>query len=168
MDAVRSLRSVERRSPAVTRAVALVEELARQRRPLGIAELAWSLDLAKSPVANLRTGLEGANVIRRVGGRWALGYKAVELGQAFLVGTDRVQEFRWAASGLPARRCSAWTSCTPTSTRQRGCAVDDEQNTEGVVCVSVALSGTEIPTAVSATLLAARTTDQQRTGLWGI
>ncbi|PWK85560.1 IclR family transcriptional regulator [Lentzea atacamensis] len=240
MDSVRSLRSVESKSPAVTRAVALVEELARQRRPLGIAELARSLDLAKSTVANLCTALEGTHMIRRVDGRWALGYKVVELGQAFLAGTDLVDEFRRGAHELPVgaqetmllavldglevvylarhdgsqpvrlasdigRRMPAVVTALGKAmlaslpddelaerltgvgrlpvltsrshrtmdelrrdldeTRQRGYAVDDEQNTEGVVCVSVALSGTRIPTAVSATLLAARMTDQMRTGL---
>lgn len=240
MDTVRSLRSVESKSPAVTRAVALVEELARQRRPLGIAELARSLDLAKSTVANLCTALEGTHMIRRVDGRWALGYKVVELGQAFLASTDLVDEFRRTANELPVgaqetmllavldgvevvylarhdgsqpvrlasdigRRMPAVVTAlgkamlaslpddeleerlagvgklpmiTPRShrtmdelrrdldaTRQRGYAFDDEQNTEGVVCFSVALPGTGTPTAVSVTLLAARLTDQLRTGL---
>lgn len=240
MDVVRSLRSVESKSPAVTRAVALVEELARQRRPLGIAELARSLDLAKSTVANLCTALEGTHMIRRVDGRWTLGYKVVELGQAFLAGTDLVEEFRRTSDELPVgaqetmllgvldgldvvylarhdgsqpvrlasdigRRMPAVVTALGKAmlaslpadaleerlagvgqlpvitsrshrtmdelrrdldaTRQRGYAVDDEQNTEGVACVSVALTGTCTPTAVSATLLAARMTDQLRTGL---
>ena len=38
----------------MTRAVALVDELARQRTPVGIAELARSLDLAKSTVAKVK------------------------------------------------------------------------------------------------------------------
>ena len=41
--------------------------------------------------------------------------------------------------------------------RQRGYAVDDEQNTIGVTCFGVALSG-EQPTAVSTTLLSHRIT----------
>ena len=86
----------------MTRAVALVEELARLRTPVGIAELARSLDLAKSTIANLCAALEGTHLIRRVDGGWALGYKVVELGQAFLAGTDMVQEFRRAAGALPA------------------------------------------------------------------
>ncbi|NKE63519.1 helix-turn-helix domain-containing protein [Lentzea sp. PSKA42] len=101
VDSARSLRSVDSRSPAVTRAVALVEELARQRRPVGIAELARALDLAKSSVANLCAALEGTHMIRRVEGGWALGYKVVELGQAFLAGTDLVEEFRRTATTLP-------------------------------------------------------------------
>jgi IclR family transcriptional regulator, blcABC operon repressor len=240
VESVRSLRSVESRSPAVTRAVALVEELARQRRPLGIAELARALDLAKSTVANLCTTLEGTHMIRRVDGRWALGYKVVELGQAFLEGTGLVEEFRRTAHHLPvgahetmllavldgvevvylarhdgsqtvrlasdiSRRMPAVATALGKAmlaampcdvlderlagiaelpvltsrshrtmdelrrdldvTRERGYAVDDEQNTEGVVCVGVALPGTGTPTAVSATLLAARMTDRLRDGL---
>jgi DNA-binding IclR family transcriptional regulator len=236
------MRSVESKAPAVTRAVALVEELARQRRPLGVAELARSLDLAKSTVANLCAALEDTHMIRRVDGRWTLGYKVVELGQAFLAGTDLVQEFRRAADELPVgaretvllavldgldvvylarhdgtqpvrlasdigRRMPAVATAlgkamlaslpgealeerlasvgelpvlTPRShrtiddlrrdveaTRRRGYAVDDEQNTEGVVCVSVALPGARTPTAVSATLLAARMTEELRAGLVG-
>ncbi|WP_245849529.1 IclR family transcriptional regulator, partial [Lentzea kentuckyensis] len=96
-----SLRLVDSRAPAVTRAVALVEELARHRKPVGIAELARSLDLAKSTVSNLCTALEGTRMIRRVEGGWQLGYKVVELGQAFLAGSDVVEEFRRATSRLP-------------------------------------------------------------------
>jgi DNA-binding IclR family transcriptional regulator len=238
LGAPQSLRSVDSRSPAVTRAVALVEELARQRRPVGIAELARSLDLAKSTIANLCAALEGTHMIRRVDGGWALGYKVVELGQAFLAGTDVVQEFRRAAGTLPVggretvllavldgvevvylarhdgkqpvrlasdigarmpagvtalgkamlaslpddeladrlSRVHELPALTAKShrtldalrrdldeTRERGYAVDDEQNTAGVTCVSVALpGGVEPPTAVSATLLTARLTKKLR------
>ncbi len=85
----------------MTRAVFLLEELARQGRPVGIAELARSLDLAKSTVANLCTALEGTGMIRRVDGRWALGHKVVELGQGYLAGTDAVEEFRRTVGTLP-------------------------------------------------------------------
>lgn len=235
LDAARSLRTVASRSPAVTRAVALVEELARLRRPVGIAELARSLDLAKSTIANLCTALEGTDMIRRVNGGWVLGYKVVELGQAFLDGTDLVEEFRRRASVLPVggqetmllavldgtevvylarhdgtqpvrlasdigRRMPAVGTALGKAmlaglpddelderlalvdvlpvltarshrtfaelrrdlevTRERGYAVDDEQNTEGVTCLSVAVpGGGGPPAAVSATLLTARLTD---------
>lgn len=97
----RSLRSVDSPAPAVTRAVALLEELARSGDPLTLTELARRLDLAKSTVANLCAALEGSGMVRRSDTRWALGYKVVELGQGFLSGTDLVTEFRRLTDELP-------------------------------------------------------------------
>lgn len=238
--APRSLRAVDSRAPAVTRAVALLEELAR-RGPLSLTELARSLDLAKSTVANLCAALEDSHMIRRMDQRWALGYKVVELGQGFLAGTDLVAEFRRAAAALPVaaqetvllavldhldvvylarhdgnqpvrlasdigRRLPAAVTALgkamlaalprreverrlatidelPVFTarshrsvdalcrdlddiRERGYSLDDEQNTEGVTCVGVALSGASgAPTAVSATMLSARMTPALRDSL---
>jgi DNA-binding IclR family transcriptional regulator len=238
--APRSLRDVDSRAPAVTRAVALLEELAR-RGPLSLTELARSLDLAKSTVANLCAALEDSHLIRRMDQRWALGYKVVELGQGFLAGTDLVAEFRRAATVLPVaaqetlllavldhldvvylarhdgnqpvrlasdigRRLPAVVTALgkamlaslppaeldrrlaaveelPVYTarshrtmdelradldeiRQRGYSLDDEQNTEGITCVGVALPGTpDTPTAVSATMLTARVTPELRDSL---
>lgn len=229
-----SLRSVDSRSPAVTRAVALLEELARVRRPVALADLARSLDLAKSTIANLCTALEAADMIRRVEGRWALGHKIVELGEGFQAGTDVVQEFRRAAAALPAggrdtmylavlagidvvylarhdgsqpvrpvgdiggrapavitALGKATLACLPAddlearlalvaempvltprshrtvdalrrdldSIRERGYAVDDEQYTEGISCLAVAIPGrVGTPAGVSVTLLTARLT----------
>jgi DNA-binding IclR family transcriptional regulator len=97
---MRSMREVDSRAPAVTRAVALLEMLAL-RGPLSLTELARGLDLAKSTVANLCGALEASHMIRRADQRWALGYKVVELGQGFLAGTDLVGEFRRATPALP-------------------------------------------------------------------
>jgi DNA-binding IclR family transcriptional regulator len=97
----RSLRSIDSPSPAVTRAVALLEELARTGGPLTLTELARRLDLAKSTVANLCGALEGSGMVRRTDSRWALGYKVVELGQGFLSGTDLVAEFKRLTDDLP-------------------------------------------------------------------
>ncbi len=236
-----SLRSADSRSPAVTRAVGLLEELARSQRPLSLTELARSLGLAKSTVANLCSALEGSHMIRRIDGRWTLGYKVLELGQGFLAGTDLVNEFRRTAATLPVaaqetlllaildqvdvvylarhdgsqpvrlasdigRRMPAVVTAlgkamltslpreemdlrlatigelpvfTPRShrsmdalrrdldsTRERGYAVDDEQNTEGVTCIGVALPRRhETPIAVSVTLLTARLTTDLREAL---
>lgn len=229
------------RSPAVTRAVGLLEELARSQRPLSLTELARALGLAKSTVANLCSALEGSHMIRRIDGRWTLAYKVLELGQGFLSGTDLVNEFRRSAATLPVasretlllailehldvvylarhdgsqpiklasdigQRLPAVVTAlgkamlatlpseeldrrletmgelpvfTPRShrsmdalrrdldsTRERGYAVDDEQNIEGVTCIGVALPGRrDTPIAVSVTLLTARLTTGLRESL---
>ncbi|MEO6085445.1 MAG: IclR family transcriptional regulator [Umezawaea sp.] len=92
---------MESRSPAVTRAMGVLEELARRREPVGLTDLARSLDLAKSTVANLCAALEQSHVVRRVGTRWALDYKVVEFSESFLAATDLVGEFRTTAAALP-------------------------------------------------------------------
>ena len=97
---VRSVRTVDSPAPAVTRAVALLEELARSG-PLTLTELGRRLDLAKSTIANLCAALEGSGMVRRADTRWTLGYKVVELGQGFLAGTDLVAEFRRLTDELP-------------------------------------------------------------------
>lgn len=101
MASFRSLRVVHSRSPAVTRAVGILEELARSPEPLSLTELARRLDLAKSTVANLCAALEACRMVRRLGGRWALDHKVVELGQGFLAGTSVVDEFLRHAACMP-------------------------------------------------------------------
>ena len=101
MNEVRSLREVESRSPAVTRAVAVLEEVARSRDPLGVSALARRLGLAKSTIANLCAALETTGMVRRVGDGWLLGYKIYELGEQFRAGTDLVAEFERLAARLP-------------------------------------------------------------------
>lgn len=100
----RSLRSLDSRSPAVTRAIGVLSELSRRGVPTRLAELARSLDLAKSTVANVCAALEDCHVVRRVDGLWALDYRVVEFGQSFLASTDIVAEFRRAAAALPKAR----------------------------------------------------------------
>lgn len=85
----------------------MLTELAQRRVPTRLSDIARSLGLAKSTVANVCAALEDSRVLRRVNGLWALDYKVVEFGQSFLTGTDIVTEFRRTAAVLP--RASAET-----------------------------------------------------------
>jgi DNA-binding IclR family transcriptional regulator len=81
-------------APAVTRAVAILDYLAEERgAPAGPSELARRLGLPKSSIANICTALAEAGLVRRVGTGFALGRKVAELGGAYLVTVDLVQEF---------------------------------------------------------------------------
>ncbi len=80
-------------APAVTRAAAILELLAHQRRPVGLGELARTLDLPKSSAANVCLALEAAGLLWRTDAGFTLGRKTVELGGAYLSGMDQVQEF---------------------------------------------------------------------------
>jgi DNA-binding IclR family transcriptional regulator len=101
---VSDLRGVESPAPAVTRAAAVLELLAAEPEPMALTDIARRLGLAKSSVANLCAALENAQLTRRIGGRWALGHRLVELGAAFLAGADVVGEFLRTCRELPTAR----------------------------------------------------------------
>jgi DNA-binding IclR family transcriptional regulator len=94
------LRNIDSPAPAVTRAAAVLDVLAHEAGPVPLTDIARRLGLAKSSVANICAAMEGVGLVRRVGGRWALGYRLVELGAAFLAGADIVGEFHRACNEL--------------------------------------------------------------------
>lgn len=236
-----SLRDMRSSAPAVVRAAALLAILAEPGvETMGPSDLARRLGLPKSTVANLCSALEQVGFVRRVDGRYELGYRLLELGAAYSDRIDIIQEFkeastrlRWASqetiqlailegaeitylarhdgtqpvrlgAGIGRRMPAPCTALgkamlaeldpaevkarigalpafpvlTPYSkqnmaelmddldgVRSRGYAIDDEENSVGVVCYSIALPnmGSNSPRrAVSVTLLKARETAELR------
>src|SRR5206468_12863380 len=89
-------------APAVTRAGAILDLLAESDGDApGPSELARRLGLPKSSIANICNALADLGLVRRIGTGFALGRKLAELGGAYLVAVDMVQEFYEAARGLP-------------------------------------------------------------------
>src|SRR6478752_3788801 len=81
-------------APAVTRAAAILDVLAEDGAvALGPSELARRLGLPKSSIANICGALADVGFLRRVGTGFALGRRLAELGGAYLVAVDMVQEF---------------------------------------------------------------------------
>lgn len=226
--------------PAVVRAVAILEAVAASEEPVRAAELCNELGLARSTMSNLISSLEAVGMLRRSGNGWLIGYKALEIGQSAISGTDLTTQFRDIAASLPhlraettllatldgpdvlylARRDGTQSvrlasdigrklpavvtalgkamlaalepaeieafferypelpHVTPRShrthqalyqdlvkTKARGWALDDEQNTVGVLCLSVSVPHANRPLAVSTTLLSARITDRLKDAL---
>ena len=90
-------------APAVTRAAAILDVLAEDGAvALGPSELARRLALPKSSIANICGALADVGFVRRVGTGFALGRRLAELGGAYLVAVDMVQEFYEVARSLPA------------------------------------------------------------------
>jgi DNA-binding IclR family transcriptional regulator len=90
-------------APAVTRAAAILDVLAEDGAvAFGPSELARRLGLPKSSIANICGALADVGLVRRVGTGFALGRRLAELGGAYLVAVDMVQEFYDAARELPA------------------------------------------------------------------
>jgi DNA-binding IclR family transcriptional regulator len=86
----------------VTRAAAILDILAEDGAiALGPSELARRLGLPKSSIANICGALADSGLVRRVGTGFALGRRLAELGGAYLVAVDMVQEFYEAARQLP-------------------------------------------------------------------
>lgn len=89
-------------APAVTRAAAILDALARMNgEAAGPSELARRLHLPKSSIANICVTLADTGLLRRIGTGFALGRRLAELGGAYLATVDEVQEFYEACPKLP-------------------------------------------------------------------
>jgi DNA-binding IclR family transcriptional regulator len=83
-----------RRAPAVTRAAAILELLARTSGvALGPTDIARSLSMAKSSVSYVCEALVEAGLARRDGSGYQLGHRLVGLGAAYLDSVDTVSIF---------------------------------------------------------------------------
>ena len=88
--------------PAVTRALSLLDRLARQREPMSLAELTSELALPKSSVHGLCNTLMSFGYLRRQpDGAFLIGPRVMNLAEAFVSGTDVAQQFSalWADAG---------------------------------------------------------------------
>ncbi len=88
--------------PAVTRALSLLDRLARQREPMSLAQLTHELALPKSSVHGLCNTLMSFGYLRRQpDGAFLIGPRVMTLAEAFVSGTDAAQEFNalWADAG---------------------------------------------------------------------
>lgn len=91
-------------APAVTRAVRLLDALARLTGPLTLTELAGALGLAKSSTANLCLALEASSMIERIPQGYRLGRRTAELGGAFAAQFQQVREFYAVCDASPVLR----------------------------------------------------------------
>jgi IclR family transcriptional regulator, blcABC operon repressor len=88
--------------PAVTRALMLLDHLARQRGPMSLAQLTSELALPKSSVHGLCQTLTSFGYLRRgADGAFQIGPRVMSLAEAFVSGTGVAQEFNalWADAG---------------------------------------------------------------------
>jgi DNA-binding IclR family transcriptional regulator len=86
--------STETLVPAVSRAVTLLERVARQRRPMSASLLAAELELPRSSVHGLCNTLLHHGLLRRQGdGGFVIGSGVMHLAQAFVANTNVAQEF---------------------------------------------------------------------------
>jgi len=89
--------------PAVSRALTLLDQLAKVREPMSLARLASELALPKSSVHGLCNTLMSYGYLRRQSdGAFLIGPRVMSLAEAFVAGTDVAQEFNalWADRGV--------------------------------------------------------------------
>lgn len=89
--------------PAVARAVAVMDLLARQREPLSMANVAAALDLPKSSVHGLCNTLLNFGYLRRAeNGALLIGPGVMSLAEAFVASTNVASEFETLWRGADA------------------------------------------------------------------
>ena len=89
--------------PAVVRALALLERVARQRQPMSASQLAAELALPRSSVHGLCHTLLHHGYLRRQGdGGFAIGASVMGLAEAFIADIDVAREFAglWQEAGV--------------------------------------------------------------------
>ncbi len=83
------------RVPAVEKALAILEVLAKSSDGLGISELHAALNIPKATVFMILVTLEQHRIIHKVGaGRYAIGVRLFELGNSFVQHLDIVEKAR--------------------------------------------------------------------------
>ncbi len=90
-------------SPAVNRAVAILDELSAEA-PLGTSELARRLNLPKSSIANILGAMNQTGLIERVDQSYTLGRRLVEFAASYLADNSPVTMFQQAAKELEIAR----------------------------------------------------------------
>jgi IclR family transcriptional regulator, blcABC operon repressor len=88
--------------PAVSRALTLLDRIAKAREPMSLAQLTSELALPKSSVHGLCNTLVSFGYLRRQrDGAFLIGPRVMSLAEAFVSGTDVAQEFNalWADAG---------------------------------------------------------------------
>jgi len=102
--------------------------------------------------------LKDVDEVRRIGGKASTERRAADTVLArFWVQADPTSAFRTVAE----------LRHDLNAIRLRGYAIDDEQNTIGVTCFAVAMTGVPQPTAVSTTLLTQRVRPENQSRLVG-
>lgn len=92
------------RVPAVEKALAILDLLARNERALGISELHQALDIPKATVFMILNTLEAHQVVRKTeSGHYTIGARLYELGNAFLTKLDMAKVAHPHAEALGAR-----------------------------------------------------------------
>lgn len=92
------------RVPAVARALAVMDLLARERRPMHMAAVATALQLPKSSVHGLCSTLMSFGYLKRTdSGALQIGPGVMSLAEAFVAGTRIAGEFEalWQGAGAP-------------------------------------------------------------------
>lgn len=103
-DAALSAHAAPQPVPAVVRAAALMDALARARQPMSMSRLASELQLPRSSVHGLCHTLVGLGFLRRAAdGQLALGPRVMRLAEAFVASVDVAREFDalWQAMAEP-------------------------------------------------------------------
>lgn len=93
------------KAPAVSKAIAILDDLAQQADPASLSAIARRTDLSKSSVADLCTTLARLGLLwRDRNGHYLLGHRLVELARGLVGGRRLVEVFAEACASVPAAK----------------------------------------------------------------
>lgn len=103
-------RSDSTRNQSVSRAIALLDLVAAERRPMGVREIARALGVSPTIVQRLINTLTEATYLERAGdgARYVIGYRAFQMGNAFLSQNNLLAVAMPVLSGLADREINSF------------------------------------------------------------